>query len=130
MVYTAFVISSLLDDWRGVNIPRALDFVRKCMTYEGGFGQAPGNEAQGNLNHTYLFLLLPFKKIFFCASIFFSCPGPGRILYGEECDVYREFETMWLGNMTPPIGCLIADVCCDGHFQGMRSRPLNRLFHE
>ena len=52
------------------------------MTYEGGFGQAPGNEAQGNLNHTYLFLLLPFKKIFFCASIFFSCPGPGRILYG------------------------------------------------
>ena len=131
MVYTAFVISSLLDDWRGVNIPRALDFVRKCMTYEGGFGQAPGNEAQGNLNHTSLsFFFFLSKKIFFAPLFFFSLPWPWKNFVWGECDVYREFEAMWLGNMTPPIGCLIADVCCDGHFQGMRSRPLNRLFHE
>ena len=67
------------------------------MTYEGGFGQAPGNEAQGNLNHTYLFLLLPFKKNFFCASIFFSLPWPWKNFVWGECDVYREFENHVVG---------------------------------
>ncbi|KAH8114767.1 terpenoid cyclases/Protein prenyltransferase [Phellopilus nigrolimitatus] len=53
MVYTAFVISAMLDDWRGVDVPRALGFVHRCLSYEGGFGQAPGNEATGASNLFY-----------------------------------------------------------------------------
>lgn len=47
LVYCAFIISSLLDDWSGLDVPRAIDFVRRCRSYEGGYGQTPGNEAQG-----------------------------------------------------------------------------------
>ncbi|THG98576.1 hypothetical protein EW145_g7401, partial [Phellinidium pouzarii] len=47
MVYTAFAICTMLNDWSGVDVPRALGFVKRCITFEGGFGQTPGNEAQG-----------------------------------------------------------------------------------
>ncbi|OCB88960.1 hypothetical protein A7U60_g3915 [Sanghuangporus baumii] len=47
MVYTAFAISAMLDDWRGIDVPLAVDFTKRCMSHEGGFGQVPGNEAQG-----------------------------------------------------------------------------------
>ncbi|KAI5118078.1 hypothetical protein M0805_009158 [Coniferiporia weirii] len=57
MVYTAFAICAMLDDWRGVDVPRALDFVKRCITYEGGFGQAPGNEAQGGPTYCALVTL-------------------------------------------------------------------------
>lgn len=30
MVYCAFAISSMLNDWRGVDVPRALGFVARC----------------------------------------------------------------------------------------------------
>ncbi|KAL5501803.1 CDC43 [Sanghuangporus vaninii] len=54
MVYTAFVISAMLDDWSGIDIPLAVDFTKRCMSYEGGFGQVPGNEAQGGSTYCAL----------------------------------------------------------------------------
>lgn len=30
MVYCAFAISSMLGDWRGVDVSRALEFIRRC----------------------------------------------------------------------------------------------------
>lgn len=76
MVYTAFAICEMLNDWSGVDVPSAVGFIKRCIvsigsecffenriyprnylishtsnlqTYEGGFGQAPGNEATGAL---------------------------------------------------------------------------------
>jgi len=52
LTYCAFVICALLNDWSGVDVEKALGFVRRCRTYEGGYGSAPGCEAQGG--PTYL----------------------------------------------------------------------------
>ncbi|EIM86136.1 terpenoid cyclases/Protein prenyltransferase [Stereum hirsutum FP-91666 SS1] len=54
MVYCAFAISSMLGDWRGVDVPRALEFIWRCRTYEGGYGQAPFCEAQGGTTYCAL----------------------------------------------------------------------------
>ncbi|OJT02212.1 Geranylgeranyl transferase type-1 subunit beta [Trametes pubescens] len=45
MLYCAFVISSMLDDWSGIAIDRAVAYIRKCYSYEGGYGQTPNGEA-------------------------------------------------------------------------------------
>jgi len=52
LTYCAFVICTLLNDWSGVDVGKALEFARRCRTYEGGYGSAPGCEAQGG--PTYL----------------------------------------------------------------------------
>ncbi|KAM6494271.1 Terpenoid cyclases/protein prenyltransferase alpha-alpha toroid [Amanita muscaria] len=50
-LYCAFAISTMLDDWSGINVPRAVDFIAKCRSYEGGYGQAPFCEAQGGTTY-------------------------------------------------------------------------------
>ncbi|KAI0258818.1 terpenoid cyclases/protein prenyltransferase alpha-alpha toroid [Gloeopeniophorella convolvens] len=47
MSYCAFVVCALLCDWSAVDVPRALAYVRRCRTYEGGYGQTPRGEAIG-----------------------------------------------------------------------------------
>jgi len=51
LVYCAFVISYLLDDWSGVDVRKAVNFVRSCRTYEGGYGQSTKQEAQGGTTY-------------------------------------------------------------------------------
>ncbi|PIL35158.1 hypothetical protein GSI_02947 [Ganoderma sinense ZZ0214-1] len=51
MTYCAFVISSLLDDWSGMDLDRALAYIHKCLSYEGGYGQAPFGEALGGTTY-------------------------------------------------------------------------------
>ncbi|KAF9005545.1 terpenoid cyclases/protein prenyltransferase alpha-alpha toroid [Cyathus striatus] len=50
-LYCAFAISSMLNDWSGVNVDRALSFIAKCRSYEGGYGQSPNCEAQGGTTY-------------------------------------------------------------------------------
>jgi len=50
-LYCAFAISSMLNDWSAVDVPRALAFVATCRTYEGGYGQSPFCEAQGGTTY-------------------------------------------------------------------------------
>ncbi|TFK70535.1 terpenoid cyclases/Protein prenyltransferase [Pluteus cervinus] len=50
-LYCAFAISSMLDDWSGINVPRAVEFISTCRTYEGGYGQSPFCEAQGGTSY-------------------------------------------------------------------------------
>ncbi|KAF9483403.1 terpenoid cyclases/Protein prenyltransferase [Pholiota conissans] len=50
-LYCAFAISSMLDDWSGANVPRAVSFIETCRTYEGGYGQSPFCEAQGGTTY-------------------------------------------------------------------------------
>jgi geranylgeranyl transferase type-1 subunit beta len=67
-VFCACVISYILDDWSGVDVDRAVDFIRQCQvsdhlscnriyarltarffkSYELAVGQTPGEEAHGN----------------------------------------------------------------------------------
>ncbi|KAI0759362.1 terpenoid cyclases/Protein prenyltransferase [Trametes elegans] len=54
MLYCAFVISSLLDDWSGIDVDRAIEYIRRCYTYEGGYGQTPNGEALGGTTYCAL----------------------------------------------------------------------------
>lgn len=46
-LYWAVGISYILNDWRAINISKAIRYIKRCKTYEGGFGQGPGSEAHG-----------------------------------------------------------------------------------
>ncbi|KAG1658743.1 Geranylgeranyl transferase type-1 subunit beta [Nymphon striatum] len=46
-LYCACCISYILQDWSGINIPRAVQYISLSQSYEGGFGQGPGLEAHG-----------------------------------------------------------------------------------
>ncbi|TPX70686.1 hypothetical protein SpCBS45565_g01640 [Spizellomyces sp. 'palustris'] len=46
-LYCACTISFMLNDWRGMDVDRALAFIRDSQTYEYAFGQGPGQEAHG-----------------------------------------------------------------------------------
>lgn len=50
-LYCAFAISSMLNDWSGIDVPRATSFIALCRTYEGGYGQSPFCEAQGGTTY-------------------------------------------------------------------------------
>jgi len=53
-LYCAFAISSMLDDWSGVDIERALAYIQSCESYEGGYGQTPYGEALGGTTYCAL----------------------------------------------------------------------------
>lgn len=46
-VYCAACICYMLNDWSGMNVEKAVQFVQKSQSYEGGIGQGPGLEAHG-----------------------------------------------------------------------------------
>ncbi|KAL7279666.1 hypothetical protein ACG7TL_006073 [Trametes sanguinea] len=46
--------SSFLNDWSGIDVDRAIDYVRRCYSYEGGFGQTPNGEALGGTTYCAL----------------------------------------------------------------------------
>ncbi|KAI6042667.1 terpenoid cyclases/protein prenyltransferase alpha-alpha toroid [Pisolithus marmoratus] len=99
--YCAFAISSMLGDWSGVHVDRALAFIASCRTYEGGYGQTPFSEASGMRGPTYCAL----------ASIFLA--GRGEQLL--ESDKLRTVR--WLVINQEPSGgfrgrtCKGADAC-------------------
>lgn len=41
-LYCACAISYILQDWTGVDCDRAVDYIKRCITYEGGMAVAPG----------------------------------------------------------------------------------------
>ena len=46
-VYCACVISHILNDWSGVDVDKATEFILKCQNYDYGFAQRPGQESHG-----------------------------------------------------------------------------------
>ncbi|KAJ3693676.1 hypothetical protein LUZ60_009156 [Juncus effusus] len=46
-VYCAAAISSMLNDWSGIDCEKARDYIIKCQSYDGGFGLVPGSESHG-----------------------------------------------------------------------------------
>eukprot|EP00039_Didymoeca_costata_P002271 m.58852 g.58852 ORF g.58852 m.58852 type:complete len:425 (-) comp11203_c0_seq1:19-1293(-) len=47
-VYCACAISYMLNDWSGINIDKAVDFITKSQGYDGGIAQEPGSESHGS----------------------------------------------------------------------------------
>jgi len=41
-LYCACVISAIINDWSGVNKDLAVEYIRGCITYEGGLSLFPG----------------------------------------------------------------------------------------
>ncbi|XP_048515457.1 geranylgeranyl transferase type-1 subunit beta [Athalia rosae] len=46
-IYCACCISSILDDWSGIDKHKAIDYITKSISYDGGIGQGPGLESHG-----------------------------------------------------------------------------------
>ena len=46
-LYCACAISHMLNDWSGVSIERAMNYIESCHTYDGSFSLIPGNEGHG-----------------------------------------------------------------------------------
>ena len=46
-LYCACAISYMLQDWSGVNIPNAIEYIKSCRSYDGGIGLLPGQEGHG-----------------------------------------------------------------------------------
>ena len=46
-LYCACAISYILKDWSGVNISKAIEFVKSCISYDGAFVLYPGCEGHG-----------------------------------------------------------------------------------
>ncbi|ESP05433.1 hypothetical protein LOTGIDRAFT_103205 [Lottia gigantea] len=46
-VFCASCICYILNDWSGMDIDRAVEYIKKSVTYEGAIGQGPGLEAHG-----------------------------------------------------------------------------------
>ncbi|CAI5506949.1 unnamed protein product [Closterium sp. Naga37s-1] len=50
-VFCAAAISSMIGDWRGVDIPRAVAYIQRSQSFDGGFGLGPGFEAHGGATY-------------------------------------------------------------------------------
>jgi geranylgeranyl transferase type-1 subunit beta len=49
--FCAAAIMRMLGRTNGVDIEKAIDFILKCQSYEGGFGWVPGDEAHGGATY-------------------------------------------------------------------------------
>ncbi|KAI0060411.1 terpenoid cyclases/Protein prenyltransferase [Artomyces pyxidatus] len=101
MTYCAFAISALLNDWSGIDAPRAFAYLRRCRTYEGGYGQSPTCEAIGGPTYCAL------------ASVYLAPPHLAMPLTPAE----RKQTTRWLLQTQNETGGLsgrtgkLADAC-------------------
>ncbi|KAF7405302.1 hypothetical protein HZH66_004208 [Vespula vulgaris] len=46
-LYCACCVSTILDDWSGVNKASAIDYILRSISYDGAIGQGPGLESHG-----------------------------------------------------------------------------------
>ena len=47
-MYAACAISFLLNDWSGINIEKAVEFILACQNYDYAYGFCPEQESHGN----------------------------------------------------------------------------------
>jgi len=46
-LYCACAISHMLHDWRSVNQPLAVEYIKTCISFDGGIALLPGQEGHG-----------------------------------------------------------------------------------
>ncbi|GJP61439.1 hypothetical protein CLOP_g18602 [Closterium sp. NIES-67] len=50
-VFCAAAISSMIGDWRGVDVARAVSYIQRSQSFDGGFGLGPGFESHGGATY-------------------------------------------------------------------------------
>lgn len=63
LVYCAVAVSSLLDDWSGLDKEKCAKFIKDSLSYEGAFAQCPGAEAHGGSTYCALASLKLMSKL-------------------------------------------------------------------
>lgn len=63
LVYCAVAVSSLLNDWSGLDRDKCAGFIKESLSYEGSFGQCPGAEAHGGSTYCALASLKMMSKL-------------------------------------------------------------------
>jgi geranylgeranyl transferase type-1 subunit beta len=62
-VFCAAAISSLINDWSGVDIDRATQYILSCQSqWDNGFGQCPNQEGHGGSTYCGLAALFLMKQ--------------------------------------------------------------------
>ncbi|CAM6128103.1 unnamed protein product [Calypogeia fissa] len=62
-IFCAAAICTMLDDWTGMDRQKAVDYIIRSQSYEGGFGLSPGLECHGGATYcglTALWLITQF----------------------------------------------------------------------
>ncbi|KAH9932713.1 terpenoid cyclases/Protein prenyltransferase [Epithele typhae] len=106
MMYCAFVISSLLDDWSGIDLDRAIAYIERCYSYEGGYGQTPNGEALGGTSYCAI------------ASLYLAPNTPASPRASRLAGAARARTIRWLvQNQTP-----------SGGFSGRTGKPADACY--
>lgn len=62
-VYCACAVSTLLNDWSGVDVDAAVAYIHSCQSFEGPFGLRPGQEAHSGSTYCALASLALMGKL-------------------------------------------------------------------
>ncbi|EIN12322.1 terpenoid cyclases/Protein prenyltransferase [Punctularia strigosozonata HHB-11173 SS5] len=62
LVYCAVAVASMLADLGGIDVRRAVAYIRRCRSYEGGYGQEPRGEALGGTTYCALAALALLER--------------------------------------------------------------------
>jgi geranylgeranyl transferase type-1 subunit beta len=46
-VFTVSAVSTLINDWSGIDIEKTVSYIKASLGYEFAFGQGPGQESHG-----------------------------------------------------------------------------------
>ncbi|ORX88579.1 geranylgeranyl transferase type-1 subunit beta-like protein [Basidiobolus meristosporus CBS 931.73] len=62
-LYCASVVSYILNDWTGIDIPKALSFIKSSQAYDYGIGQGPSQESHGGSTYCAVAVLDLLEKL-------------------------------------------------------------------
>ena len=62
-IYCACAISYMINDWTGINVDKAAEFIVSSLRYDGGFAQCPGMEAHGGSTYCAVASLFLMDKL-------------------------------------------------------------------
>ena len=62
-VFCAAAVCSLINDWSGMDVEKAADYVKKSLRYDGGVAQGPGLESHGGSTYCALAALTLMGKL-------------------------------------------------------------------
>lgn len=62
-LYCACCVSYILNDWTGIDVQKAVDFILRSISYDGAIGQAPGLESHGGSTFCAIASLFLMNKL-------------------------------------------------------------------
>jgi geranylgeranyl transferase type-1 subunit beta len=53
-MFSAIAVLTILNDLKSINMEKALEYIKSCKSYDGGYGQNPGQESHGGSTYCAL----------------------------------------------------------------------------